>query len=337
MEMNHFIPIPIQEPSHVTQGRRIGAELAEEAGFSETDAGKVAIAITEASTNLVKHGGGGELLLRSVLQDGIAGIELLALDKGPGMANVGQCMEDGYSTGGSPGTGLGAIARQSAFFDLYSTPQKGTALLAQFWAQPFRASSVGDVDVGGVSTPKNGEEMCGDGWGVKRFIDTIRLVISDGLGHGHYASEATKEAIRLFMQESKGSPSEMIKLLHQGLKSTRGAAAAVIEANPAAGTIVYAGVGNTVGAAVGPQGVRHMVSYNGTLGHQLQKVQEFTYSWPQDTLLVFMTDGLQTQWSLDDYPGLIRRHPTLIAGVLYRDFNRGRDDATVVVAKRRAA
>ncbi len=193
------------------------------------------------------------------------------------------------------------------------------------------------MDIGGGSTPKKGEEACGDGWAYKRLIDTFRLLISDGLGHGDFAAQATGEAVRIFNGENNSKPAEMIKQLHEGLRSTRGAAAAVIEANASTGTVLYAGVGNTIGVAIGPQGTRHMVSYNGTLGHQVQKVQEFSYNWPQDSLLVFMTDGLQTQWSLDEYPGIARRHPTLIAAVLYRDFNRGRDDATVVVARRRAA
>ena len=75
-----------------------------------------------------------------------------------------------------------------------------------------------------------------------------------------------------------------------------------------------------------------MVSYNGTVGHEVRKIREFTYLWPKGGLLVMHSDGLGTQWRLDRYPGLIARHPSLIAGVLYRDFNRGRDDVTVLVA-----
>jgi hypothetical protein len=76
-----------------------------------------------------------------------------------------------------------------------------------------------------------------------------------------------------------------------------------------------------------------MVSYNGTVGHEVRKIQEFTYQWPQQGLLVMHSDGLKTQWRLDRYPGLMHKHPSLIAGVLYRDFNRGRDDVTVLVAR----
>jgi hypothetical protein len=64
-------------------------------------------------------------------------------------------------------------------------------------------------------------------------------------------------------------------------------------------------------------------------------VQTFTYPWPAGALLVLASDGISTHWSLDAYPGLRHRDPVLVASVLYRDFVRGRDDATVVVARER--
>lgn len=74
-----------------------------------------------------------------------------------------------------------------------------------------------------------------------------------------------------------------------------------------------------------------MISHNGTVGHTMRKVQEFVYPWVAGSLLVMHSDGLGTQWRIDDRAGLRDEHPQLIAGVLYRDFKRGRDDATIVV------
>ena len=76
---------------------------------------------------------------------------------------------------------------------------------------------------------------------------------------------------------------------------------------------------------------------NGTAGHTLHKITEFSYPWTDDALLLVHTDGLVSRWDLDRYPGLVQRHPSLVAGVLFRDFNRGRDDVTVVAARGRAA
>jgi hypothetical protein len=95
----------------------------------------------------------------------------------------------------------------------------------------------------------------------------------------------------------------------------------------------YAGIGNISGAIVSDQGARHLVSNNGTVGHDVRKVQEFVYPFPTDAVLVLHTDGLISHWNLNHYPGLLRKAPGLIAGILYRDYQRGTDDVTVVAAR----
>lgn len=76
-----------------------------------------------------------------------------------------------------------------------------------------------------------------------------------------------------------------------------------------------------------------MVSVSGTAGFETQHLREFGYSWPADGMLVMHSDGLSSSTSAEDLPGLALHDPSLIAGVLFRDFARGNDDATVVVAK----
>ncbi len=100
--------------------------------------------------------------------------------------------------------------------------------------------------------------------------------------------------------------------------------------------MAFIGVGNVLGVVASALETRRMVGFNGTLGHALKTVRPFVYLTSGDTLAVLASDGLGTHWSLEAYPGLDRRHPTLIAAVLCRDFDRTRDDVTVVVAKRQA-
>jgi hypothetical protein len=99
-------------------------------------------------------------------------------------------------------------------------------------------------------------------------------------------------------------------------------------------TVNYAGVGNISGVVIGEKS-RGMVSHNGTLGVQLLRAQQFDYEWPQGSHVVMHSDGMSARWSLATYPGLSRRHPAVIAAVLYRDHVRPRDDVTVVVASHR--
>src|SRR4051812_48926233 len=88
----------VAEVSQVAEARRAASSLAQKTGMDETAAGKLAIVVTEAATNLVKHGGGGRILLSAHERSGASGVEVLAIDKGAGMADVRRCAGDGYST-----------------------------------------------------------------------------------------------------------------------------------------------------------------------------------------------------------------------------------------------
>lgn len=331
--------LPIADASQVGEARRAATALAGRLGFDETERGKAALIATEAATNLLKHAGGGLLILRGLECGRLGGLEVLALDKGPGMADVGRCLADGFSTAGSPGHGLGAIGRLASTFDLDSHVGAGTALLARLWppaTHGHRPPSSGAAStLGAVSVPYPGEQECGDAWASRERDGRTLLLVVDGLGHGPQAAEAARVAVRVFQERGEQGPEELVRAAHDALRSTRGAALAVAETDPDRGQVRFCGLGNISGTIVPPDGGRtqSLMSHNGTAGHEMRKVQGFTQPWPAGASLVLHSDGLSTHWRLDRYPGLATRHPSLIAGVLYRDFNRGRDDATVVVVR----
>jgi anti-sigma regulatory factor (Ser/Thr protein kinase) len=322
------------EASRVGEARRAVTALAGRLGFSEAECGKAALVVTETASNLVKHAREGILVLTPLERGRAVGIEVLALDKGPGMGEMARCLRDGFSTAGTPGTGLGAILRLSAFTDIYSHPATGTALLARLWSgrSPPPSGKL-PLDAGAVSVPKAGEEVCGDAWGVEQTRGRGLLLVADGLGHGPLAAEASRTAVRVFRANARSAPAEILRALHGALQSTRGAAIAVAEVDLDAELVRYAGVGNIAGAVLSPGVSRSMVSHNGTVGHGARKFQEFTYPFPAGATLVLHSDGLASRWGLDRYPGLLGQDPSLVAGVLYRDFQRGRDDITVLVAR----
>ncbi len=332
------VAVPVADASQPGEARRAAVALAAKLGFGETARGQIALAVTEAATNLVKHAAaGGELLLRPIDCDGGVGLELLALDRGPGMAEVGRCLSDGYSTAGSAGQGLGAISRLADEFDVHSLPGSGTALLARFGTACPPESMPGGFVTGAVNLPLAGEDVCGDAWDVIETDDACRFLVVDGLGHGLHASEAAQAAVRVFRERRELGLSDLTHALHDALRSTRGAALAIAEIDRRGG-LRYLGVGN-IAASIHPADggrAQSLVSQNGTVGHRLLKVTEFDYAWSDDSLLVMHSDGISTQWRLENHPGLIARHPGVIAGVLYRDYSRGRDDVTVVTARGRA-
>lgn len=327
--------IPLSDSSSTAEARRVGARMAVGLGLNETKAGEAAVIITEAARNAVVYGGGGQMLLSGVKLKSQTRMDILALDRGPGIADLTRALQDGYSTGGTPGTGLGAIKRMADIFDLFSGA-KGTALFARIvQVEPSEAlpEAGSRVNFSAFTAPYPGETTCGDNIAWEITGDRSIVLVVDGLGHGIHASEAADEAVRIFRAYSSDAPASIITRLHDALKKARGAAAAVAEIRPLAGTLVYAGVGNIAGSILSSTLSRSLVSHNGTLGHVMARVQEFKMDWPRDGILIMHSDGLQSRWDLSRYSGLLAKQPALIAGVLMRDFRRDRDDASVLVMK----
>jgi len=335
--------VRVEDQSQIAEARRTAAAVAGRLGFSATDGGRVAIVATELATNLLRHGGGGQMLVGRTETGAGPAVEVLALDRGPGMRDVQECCRDGYSTAGTPGNGLGAVARQSTVMDVWSRPGGGTAVLSRIAAAPALLPPLSPtprpaplMDVGVVQRPMPGEEACGDGWAVETvFSDVTVLMVADGLGHGPLAADAATMAIRLLHRHRAEPAGAIVRALHDGLQSTRGAAVAVARVDHGAGAVTYCGIGNIAGVLLAGGRVQKMVSHNGTAGLSARRIQEFTYPFAGTPLVILHSDGLGSSWGLDAYPGLAVRDPSLLAGVLYRDFDRGRDDVTVLVARGR--
>jgi len=316
----------LEDVSQTGEARRLAATACRAAGLDEAQAGRVAVVVTEAATNVVRHGHGGEMLIRPLADGEARGLEIVALDRGPGIPDVARALEDGHSTGGTPGTGLGAMRRLSTVFDLYTLPRHGTAVLAQVWTR----APVGPVH-GVVCLPKRGETECGDMWALHSLDPGWRALVADGLGHGPDARAAALSVARGVTTAPAGVTGALTAA-HLMARPTRGAAAAVAEVGPG-GSVSFSGVGNVSAVLLGDGVTQSMVSSNGTLGHGVVKPRAFTYAAPAGGLLVMCSDGLVSRWSLDAYPGLQSRHPGLVAGILYRDHSRHRDDVTVLAVR----
>ncbi|MBX9258119.1 SpoIIE family protein phosphatase [Desmonostoc muscorum CCALA 125] len=331
--MIESVAITITESSQTGEARRVAMALATRLGFQETERGKVGIVVTEVANNLIQHAHSGVVLLRALKHDLALGIEVLSLDKGPGMVDVDECLQDGFSTGGTLGNGMGAIRRLSELFEIYSIPNQGTALLAHLWSNPTPHLPEKILEIGAICLPKQGEEVSGDTWACE--IDRCRslLLVADGLGHGPAAASAASQAVRIFQDHHHRSPGAIVEAAHAALRTTRGAALAIAEIDFEQQSVRFAGIGNIAASIFSFTEHHNLVSHNGIVGHEVRKIQEFSYPWYANGLLIMHSDGLGAKWRLDRYPGLSQKHPSLIAGVLYRDFNRERDDVTVLVAK----
>lgn len=330
MEVGGSIVVPVVERTQVGEARRRAAALCGQLGLGAAVAGRLAVAVTELATNLARHAHGGLIALRALPQSGtVTGVEILALDRGPGIADVRRCLVDGYSTAGSPGTGLGAVQRMSSSFDITSAPGLGTAVVAR----------VGDRRppdpvwaVGAIGVPASGEDVCGDSWAVRCDGPRASALLADGLGHGPEAAEPAARARRRLLSPPQ-PPRRTLERAHEALRDTRGAAIAVAVVDLVSSTLRFAGVGNVSAAIIGPDGRRNLLSSGGIVGRSMAGVREHEHEWPPGSLLLMHSDGCRVGAGLDSHPGLVRHDPGLVAGIVYRDFARGRDDATVLVVR----
>jgi anti-sigma regulatory factor (Ser/Thr protein kinase) len=327
--------VRVSDGSEVATARRVAIECAAELRLNETTTAKAALLATELATNLLKHGDGGTIVFGSE-EHGTQALSIIALDKGRGIANLNTALRDGFSTAGSQGTGLGAIQRAASFFDVYSLADRGTAVLCRIAADVIPTPSApppNRITLGGICIAKPPETESGDAWDAMATRDVVTLSVVDGLGHGAAAATASSAALRVF-RESDAHPLErMLADAHAALRPTRGAAVGIARIHASVGRLDFVGVGNIAGTIVADEGVRRVVSSNGIVGHEMRKVQTFSYPWTASSVLILQSDGVSANWNPASYPGLMQHDPALIAAVLYRDHSRGSDDATVVVAK----
>jgi anti-sigma regulatory factor (Ser/Thr protein kinase) len=332
------VSVAVADASAVGECRRSAQALAEGYGFDDLSTGRISIIATEIATNILRHAGTGTVLIQMLDDTVEPELEILGIDRGPGMTNIDNCMRDGFSTGGSAGNGLGAVARLSMTFDVFSAPGQGTVLLSRSTRAPRESRAAQTtkpaLEIGAISVAVAGEIECGDSWRIADGGAVIGLLMADGLGHGPAAAEAARAAVSAFVLKPFDPPASIMTSVHRAASGTRGVAAACALLHPDEATVDYAGIGNICGSVVTDGRQRGMVSHNGTLGMQLLRTQQFEYQWPIDSLVVLHSDGLSSRWNLELYPGLIQRHAAIIAGILYRDFARERDDATVIVARR---
>jgi anti-sigma regulatory factor (Ser/Thr protein kinase)/serine/threonine protein phosphatase PrpC len=348
--MRIFHTQEIKEEPQVGAARRGVRRFASRLGFSDDRLAELDIIVQEIGTNAVRYATSGGCLHWAETLGEAPGLELFYVDKGPGVYDLERALRDGVSSGGSLGTGFGAMRRLLDEFDVYSAVKGttrrlntarrstyGTALLGRKWVEPAateeqraRARRV-TRRVGAWSRPRPGEETNGDAYFIKERDGETLLAVVDGLGHGSGARVAAQAALDT-LEQWEGEPlDELILSTHDALRTTRGAVMGAVVLDHARQTFTYAGVGNVEVRVLGASEPARPIPTNGTLGARLSQVRVWPHRWQEGTTLVIASDGISAKWDAAAYPGLVAKSPQLLAGVLLRDFSRSSDDATVLV------
>lgn len=335
---NFFVRYKIEDRSYVAFLKREIHQLAAAAKFGETDAGRIDIIVSELTSNLVKHAGGGELLYRILTQKNSPPVfEIICIDKGPGIDDMVRAMRDGMSTTKTLGQGLGALERLSSFFQILSLRGWGTVVYSRVGPDMHHKKSredAVDVDVKALLIPKAHEEVCGDGYGISRSQFTTKIMFGDGLGHGKHAKEAVDTARQAFMDCEASDPVDIIRAMHEHVRRTRGLVAVVAVLDKKTSVWSLCGVGNILVRLYNGIEYRNYMSYNGTVGLNIPKSMNATVI-PADRHqhLMMLSDGITTRWDLSRYPSVFKYDQLVVAAALHKDFSRGNDDASVLIAK----
>jgi anti-sigma regulatory factor (Ser/Thr protein kinase) len=321
----------VEDASAVAASRNAVLAMADRLQFPAARAGELALAVTEAASNLHKHARQGSLLLCVNRDTQVPGIELVTIDAGPGLPDVSAALRDGHSTAGTLGIGLGAIRRLADFCDLYSVPGHGTALVARFRPERPSAGDRSPARWAGLVRPITGETECGDVYGAVQSGGTVTAILCDGLGHGPLAATAAVQGVTAVLDEPAGEPAALLERVHRRMSGTRGGAVAIVQI---CGQVArFAGLGNVAASILSDGGRKSMLSIPGIAGHQARTIRQFEYQAPPGAAVILHSDGVSSRWEAAALPGIDTRDPLLIAAMLLAEAGIHRDDAGVLVLK----
>jgi anti-sigma regulatory factor (Ser/Thr protein kinase) len=332
-----FTSYRIEERSYVAYLKREIHNEIVKGKFTEMRVGEIDIIVSEICSNLVKHAGGGDVLYRiDNLDDGQTIFEILAIDNGPGIADVSRVMKDGVSSTMTLGHGLGAIDRLSDVFQIYSQPAWGTVLYSKVSSvKPgYVKKESMDLDVRVLNVPKPRETACGDGYRIRRTKTDTRVFFGDGLGHGPHAEEAVKQAGDFFFGTEDNDPVSILREMHEKVRKTRGLVGTVAILDRQKTEWRVCGIGNILTRLYHGISYKNYMSYNGTIGLNIpNSLSNSVFPAERNQQLFMTSDGIRTRWDLTKFPSILKYDNMILAAAVYKDFNRANDDSSLLVAK----
>ncbi len=329
------VKLKVIDRSYVSFIKKEIKRLSEQVGFTPYKLAELDIVVAELISNILKHAREGELLVKIIDTPNLQGLELISVDRGPGMANAEVMLTDGASSTNTLGQGLGSIKRLSDVFEIYSLPQWGTILLSRMYInKPDVADLKDSPKINALMIPKPGETECGDGWYKIESKRHVRLIALDGLGHGPEAAKAVYHAVKEFKVTGSMSPDDTVQLIHKNIRSTRGAVGMVLHLDKINNSISYVGLGNISARIIGYEKIKSLMSYNGIIGHSKPNtIKSYVAEWHKNETLIVHSDGLKSRWDLNHLPNIMNHDGSVIAAALYKDFSRNTDDLLIIVTK----
>ncbi|MBE7450015.1 MAG: SpoIIE family protein phosphatase [Kofleriaceae bacterium] len=323
--------LPIRDDADVAVARAAARDAAAAAGLDALRGERLAVVVSELARNQLRHAHAGAIACRPVARGEVAGLEVVAADRGAGIADPTSALAGVPRVSGSLGVGLSVVLRQADEVDFDVRWGAGTCVRARVFA-----SAVARSEVAILGAPDPGEAVSGDDAIAERDGTHLLVSVIDGLGHGPHARDAALRAVDGLGRPPWPSVPELLARCHVTVAGSRGAVASVARVDLASGRCEHAGVGNVMTRLYDGDGkVRVLVTLAGTLGTgRLSRRlvgEELPFAPPR--LLVMVSDGITSRLDLSRDPALLQRHPLVIAHRVVTNHGRGNDDTTVLVAR----
>jgi anti-sigma regulatory factor (Ser/Thr protein kinase) len=319
------------DEASVSLVREAVRERGAEAGLPGPAIESLAAAASELAHNQLRHARRGRVAVHRVERGGVPGVEVMAADAGPGIADPAAALRGTPRASGSLGVGLSAAHRLSDEMDLEVRAGEGTCVRVRRFAIPVAKSEVAIL-----SRTCAGEGVCGDDGLALRIGDRLLLAVADGLGHGPAARLAAEAAIDVIAGSPERSLVELLTACGPPLRATRGAVAAIARLDPADESLRMAGAGNVTALVYTLAGAQRAMGNAHILGAPHQRPPRFDeqrFALDAHGTVILFSDGITSRADLADEPEVLRQPPIAVAQRLLERFGRVDDDALVLVAR----
>ncbi len=314
------------------------------ASLSDVDRAMLSTVVSELGSNILKYAGQGEITLTLHHPKGRACIDIIARDKGPGIPDVHQALQDHYSTSGTLGLGLPGVRRMMSELTISTPPEGGTLVQARKWlgsapstirltmpTQPWGQPGL-KLAWASENRPCYPEKVSGDLVFIRPSPDGVLLVLIDVSGHGTSANKLALTLEEALQNTPEQEPTPLLQLLHQHCIGTRGAAAGIALVNSERGELSYAGIGNTRICLRGHDLWRG-ISRDGVLGERFPTpLLQRQPMEPGDVLMLY-SDGISESLNLRDGALDLGADPAILARQVIDHSGRSTDDASCIVLR----
>ena len=324
--------LPILDAASVSAAREKVREVARAQGMNEEQVGGLAIAVSELGTNHLAHARDGEIAILPIERGETRGVEIVAVDRGPGIADPTAALEGLVVSPAGLGAGLRAAVAFADEVDFDVRLLEGTCIRLRKFAQ--RAGRRREVAIFGrpcIEYPASGDDAA-----FFRTPGGLVLTIADGLGHGVEAREASSRAMQVVAAMRDRSPSAILAASDEALLGTRGAVMAVAELDETAGVLRHACVGN-VATRVCSARASHTFGGSsfvlGARGNRRRAISEEAHDLGPGDVVIMTSDGVRSAMRVEGVDAdVLRHHPLVVAHHVMRSFAREGDDVTILVA-----